>query len=72
MTRLRFALAILTVALAAPASQGFAFESCPFAIQYECHHGTCGYTGQGTCANKNCQYDCGWIVVTEDEACRDS
>jgi hypothetical protein len=72
MRKIRFALAVLAVALTASASPGFAYtESCPYAISADPPYYTCGYTGHGSCANSNCEYDCDGHKVIYAEACND-
>jgi hypothetical protein len=73
MRQLRFALAILAVALTSSASPGFAFvENCPGSMSLEGPPWTCGYTGHGSCANSNCEYDCGTYTTVEETACNES
>lgn len=66
MRKLRFGLAVLAVALTSSTSRGLAFESCPYAVSADPPYYTCGYSGHGSCANSNCQYDCGaggYVVI---------
>lgn len=73
MQKLRFALAVLAVALASSANRALALEeSCPMAIGADPPVYTCGYTGKGSCANSNCEYDCDGTKVVFAEACNET
>jgi hypothetical protein len=58
MARLRFALALLTLALAKPHSLAFAGSACCPGAFYSDDTGTCGRTGYTCGRGTGCMYDC--------------
>lgn len=57
MRRLRFALALVALALAGSADIATASAGCPMAYVAEQPYGTCGFTGVGSSC-ESCEYEC--------------
>lgn len=57
MRRLRFALALVALALAGSADSAMADTECPRVYQAVQPYGTCGYNGEGGSCSR-CGYEC--------------
>lgn len=62
MQRLRFAVALAVLGLAATPGVGFAGDDpeqrCPLGWVFPDPLGTCGYTGHGSCSTEDCEFQC--------------